>query len=67
MSLFIDTLYLWIILAVVVVIGFILNFMKKRKYYRRWEEEDKLQSKDFDYGDPAKPEETEDDDDKPWA
>jgi len=51
MSLFIDTLYIWIILAAVVVVGFILNFLKKRRYYRRWEEEDRLQSRDFDYGD----------------
>lgn len=67
MSLFIDTLYIWIILAAVVVIGFILNFLKKRRYYRRWEEEDRLQSRDFDYGDPTKPEATDDDENKPWA
>ena len=67
MSLFIDTMYLWIILAAVVVLGFILSFFRKRRYYRRWEEEEKLESRDFDYGDPDTPEEEDDDEDKPWA
>ena len=57
--------YLWLFLAVVVVVGFILAFRKKKKYYKKWEEEEKYQSTDFDYGDPDSPEKA-DDEDKPW-
>jgi hypothetical protein len=57
--------YLWLFLAVVVIIGFILAFRKKKKYYKKWEEEEKYHSTDFDYGDPDNPEKV-DDEDKPW-
>lgn len=59
-----DTMYFWLALAVVVVIGFFLSLKRRRKYYERWEEEDRLASKDFDYGDADHPEQT--DDDEPW-
>ncbi|UCD16946.1 MAG: hypothetical protein JSV44_10900 [Candidatus Zixiibacteriota bacterium] len=65
-SLFIDTYFLWIFLAVVVFIGFMLQYRKRRKYYQKWEEEEKYRSTDFDYGDPENPEHIEDED-KPWS
>lgn len=63
-TLFADTMYLWLGLAIVVIIGFFLRYKKRREYYKKWEEEEKLHSTDFDYGDPDKPEKT--DDNKPW-
>ena len=66
MSLFGDLYFLWIFLALVIVVGFIMKGRKKRRYYKKWEEEEKYQSTDFDYGDPDNPEEY-DDEDKPWA
>jgi len=66
LTLFIDMSYLWLILAIVVVIGFLLRYRKRKQAYDRWEEDEKLHSTDFDYGDPDNPEEIEDED-KPWA
>ncbi len=63
-SLFMDTIYLWIFLALVVVYGFVRNQSRKKEYYKKWEEEEKLHSTDFDYGDPDNPEQT--DDEEPW-
>ncbi len=59
-----DTMYFWLALAIIVVIGFILKMRKRRQYYKKWEEEEKLASTDFDYGDPDNPEDA--DDDEPW-
>ncbi|MEW5794978.1 MAG: hypothetical protein AB1772_01330 [Candidatus Zixiibacteriota bacterium] len=59
-----DTIYFWLALALILVIGFVLKILRRRKVYRRWEEEEKLASTDFDYGDPRRPEES--DDDEPW-
>jgi len=36
----------------------------EKEYYKKWEEEEKLHSTDFDYGDPDNPEQT--DDEEPW-
>jgi len=67
MTFFSDTLYFWLALAVLVVIGFLIGFRKKRKFYKKWEDEDKYESKDFDYGDPDNIEEEDDEDeDQPW-
>jgi hypothetical protein len=66
MTFFSDTIYLWLALALVVVIGFFLRYRRKKQYYKKWDEEDRYQSRDFDYGDPDNPEQI-DDDDKPWA
>jgi len=63
-TLFADTMYLWLGLAIVVIIGFFLRYKKRREYYKKWEEEEKLHSTDFDYGDPEEPEKL--DDDEPW-
>jgi LPXTG-motif cell wall-anchored protein len=59
-----DTMYLWLGLAVVVIVGFILSLRRRKKYYERWAEDERLASTDFDYGDPDRPEEI--DDDEPW-
>jgi hypothetical protein len=63
-SLFMDTIYLWIFLALVVIVGAILKFRKKKDFYKKWEREEKYHSTDFDYGDLDNPEKT--DDDEPW-
>jgi hypothetical protein len=64
-SLLMDTIYFWMALAVILVIGTLLKFLKRRKYYEKWREEQKYESTDFDYGDPSHPEKI-DDDDEPW-
>jgi hypothetical protein len=65
LSLFMDTILLWLFLAIVVIVGFLLKFKKRRLYYKKWDEEEKLHSTDFEYGDSDNPEQTEDDD-EPW-
>jgi hypothetical protein len=65
-GLFMDTIWLWIILAFVVVIGGILKIRQRRTYYKKWEDEEKLQSTEFDYGDSRKPEVPDEDDDEAW-
>jgi len=64
-SLLMDTYFLWIGLAIVVVIGFVIQHRRRKKYYRDWEEREKYESTDFDYGDPDDPERL-DDEDEPW-
>ncbi len=64
-SLLMDTIYFWIALAIVLVIGTVIRFRKRRSYYKEWQDDQKFQSTDFDYGDPRHPEKT-DDDDEPW-
>lgn len=64
-SLFMDTAIFWLALAIIVIVAFVMRYNKRRKYYKKWEEEEKFQSTDFDYGDPDKPEKI-DDDDEPW-
>ncbi|HOD66229.1 MAG TPA: peptidase MA family metallohydrolase [candidate division Zixibacteria bacterium] len=59
-----DMMWLWFALAVIVVVAAFLKYRKRRSYYRKWEREERLQSTDFDYGDPDNPEEV--DDDEPW-
>ncbi|MDF1544232.1 MAG: peptidase MA family metallohydrolase [bacterium] len=63
-SLFMDTMLFWVGLALIVLIGTFLRYKKRRQYYKKWEEEEKYQSTDFDYGDADNPEQT--DDDEPW-
>ena len=64
-SLFMDTSYFWIAMAVIVVAAGFVRYRKRRQYYRTWEAEEKLQSTDFDYGDPDNPEQI-DGEDEPW-
>jgi len=63
-TIFMDTAYLWLGLAIIVIIAGILRMRRKKKYYEHWDEQEKYQSSDFDYGDPDNPEQT--DDDEPW-
>ena len=63
-SLFMDTIIFWIALALIVVYTFFVKFKKRREYYKKWEEDEKLHSTDYDYGDPENPEQI--DDDEPW-
>ena len=63
-SLFMDTMLFWLGLAVVVIVAFVMRYNKRRRLFKQWEEEEKYQSTDFDYGDPDRPEEP--DDDEPW-
>ncbi len=53
---------LWIGLALIVIIGFILTRINRKKRYEQLDEYEKYHSSDFDYGDEVeKP-----DEDKPW-
>lgn len=63
-TLFMDTVYLWLFLALIVVVGAVLSYRRRKKYYEQWDEQEKLHSTDFDYGNPDNPEEP--DDDEPW-
>lgn len=64
-SLFMDTIYFWLALAIVLVVGGVMSFRKRQRYYEQWEKDEQLHSTDFDYGDPDDPEQT-DDEDEPW-
>ncbi|MCK4302065.1 MAG: hypothetical protein KAW91_04795 [candidate division Zixibacteria bacterium] len=63
-TLFMDTLLFWLALSVILLIAIYVCYRKRRQYFKKWEEEEKLQSTDFDYGDPDHPEQT--DDEEPW-
>lgn len=63
-SLFSDTMYLWIALAIVVIVGAVLRWRSRKAYYRKWDEQEAYESTDFEYGDPDNPEAL--DDDEPW-
>ena len=65
LSLFMDTIYFWVVLAVILIVGGVLNLRKRRKLYQQLEDDEKLHSTDFDYGDPDNPEQV-DDEDEPW-
>ncbi|HEX2896475.1 MAG TPA: hypothetical protein VHP63_00300 [candidate division Zixibacteria bacterium] len=64
-SLFMDTMLFWVFLAVMVIVAGFIRYKKRRQYYKKWAEEEKLHSKDFDYGDSKNPEQI-DDEDEPW-
>jgi len=65
-SLMADTMYFWLALALILILGAYLQFRRRRKYYKKWEEEERYQSTDFDYGDRDNPEDPDDEDDEPW-
>jgi hypothetical protein len=76
-SLLADTMYFWLALAFILIAGGYLQWRRRRSYYKKWEREDRYESKDFDYGDADKPEspdvdefdDSDDDDDEndePW-
>jgi hypothetical protein len=64
-SLFMDTMFFWLFLALIVIVAGYVRYKKRRQYYKKWALEEKLQSKDFDYGDSKKPEQT-DEEDESW-
>mgnify|MGYP001381348141 CR=1 FL=1 len=66
MTFFGDTIYFWAILGLIVIVAGVLSFFRRRKKFKEWDEEEKYQSRDFDYGNPDNPEEI-DDEDKPWS
>ena len=52
---------IWILLAFVVIIGFVIKRLNRKKRIHKLEEYEALHSTDFDYGEVEKP-----DEDKPW-
>jgi hypothetical protein len=52
---------IWVLLALVIVVGFIINRINRKKRLREFDEYDKYHSTDFDYGEVEEP-----DEDKPW-
>jgi len=64
-SLFMDTLFFWLGLSFLVLIGAWLKYRRRKQFYRRWEQQERLESTDFDYGDPDNPEQIGDED-EPW-
>jgi len=52
---------IWILLALLIIVGFILNRIRRRKKMNEFDEYEKYHSTDFDYGEVEKP-----DDDEPW-
>ncbi|MGH8015958.1 MAG: peptidase MA family metallohydrolase [Candidatus Zixiibacteriota bacterium] len=64
-SLFMDTMLFWLFLAVIVIVAAFVRYKKRRQYYKKWDQEEKIQSKDFDYGSPDRPEQL-DEEDESW-
>jgi hypothetical protein len=64
-SLFMDTMVFWLFLALIVIVAAFVRYKRRRQYYKKWAEDEKLQSKDFDYGNPDKTEQA-DEEDEPW-
>ena len=60
-ALIFDSNLLWIILGLIVIIGFIIARLNRKRRIRQLEEYDMLHSTDYDYGEVEKP-----DEDKPW-
>ena len=52
---------IWILMALVIIVGFILNRLRRKKRLEEFDEYDKYHSTDFDYGNVEEP-----DEDKPW-
>jgi len=65
-SLLADTMYFWLIIALFFVVVGIVKYRQRRKFYKKWQDEERLQSTDFDYGDSDKPEQADLDDDERW-
>jgi hypothetical protein len=61
LTLMLDSNLLWVLLALILVVGFILARFRRKKKFKELEEYDKYHSTDFDYGEVEKP-----DEDKPW-
>lgn len=65
-SFLMDTFWLWIFLAFVVVIGGLLKYRRRRQYYKKWEEQERYESTDFQYGKGRAEDVDPDEDDEPW-
>ncbi len=52
---------LWILLAMLIVVGFVMYLLRRKKRFAEFDEYDKYHSTDFDYGEVEEP-----DEDKPW-
>lgn len=57
LTLLFDSNLLWIMMALVVVIGFILSRLRRKKRLEEFDEYEKYHSTDFDYGEVEKPDE----------
>lgn len=56
-----DSNLFWILLAIVVIVGFVLVRLRRRRRIEQLDDYEALHSTDFDYGETEKP-----DEDKPW-
>jgi len=61
LTLLFDGNIIWILLALIIVVGFILTRINRKKRLAQLDEYDKYHSTDFDYGNVEEP-----DEDKPW-
>lgn len=61
LTLIFDSHILWILLALIIVVGFILSRINRKKRLAKLDEYEKYHSSDFDYGNVEEP-----DEDKPW-
>ena len=61
LAVILDSNILWLFLALIIIIGFVINRLRRKSRMRELDEYDKLHSSDFDYGEIEKP-----DEDKPW-
>lgn len=57
LTLIFDSNLLWIMMALVVVVGFILSRLRRKKRLEEFDEYEKYHSTDFDYGEVEKPDE----------
>ena len=57
LTLIFDSNLLWIMMALIVVIGFILSRLRRKKRLEEFDEYEKYHSTDFDYGEVEKPDE----------
>ncbi len=64
LTLLFDMRYFWLLLVGLLIVGGVMRILSRRSYHRRWKEQEKLESTDFEYGDPKRPEQIEDD--EPW-
>ena len=48
-----DPIFLWIGVVLLFLLGFLLIRKRNKDTYKKWEEEEKLESTDFDYEEPS--------------
>lgn len=64
-GLLIDMSYLWLLFPFLLIAAWLVRLWQKQQYAKKWKRQEQLESTDFDYGDPNRPE-TPDSDDEPW-